>query len=496
MKLRLPGHRFRRFALITGFVLVAASGWIFPPGVIRALRGDHSPEDALIEGVLGIIRQHYADSLDERDLRLRAVEGILRSLPDRYSTLLVDDQLKSYQDLLEGTSGDVGVGFVDGPLGLTVGEVLPGSPAAARGVRPGDRVLAIEDAPTDDWSAFRGEQALRVEPGSSVRIRLRHPGDPEVAGVVLRRTRLRAMGPGLRILGPAVGYIRLGSLSRGSARTVQAAVTRMTGEGARAVVLDLRTNPGGLVEEATALLDLFLDQGARIGTVQGRSLDRVRRFVSGGRQRWPGLKVVVLVNAATASAAEIIAAGLKENRRATVVGEHTVGKGLVQSTIPLGPNLAVRLSTAHWLTPAGRALHGPGPGGGVEPDPVVLPWKPSAGDSALRSAIGTRSDEVRLVLERMIARGEWHGLANQADLAATRRAEVRRLAARLAAAGIPLAPEKLARGAGLLGQEYAVIAATQGLFPAPARSPDLPDRQLNAAAPVLQGEVEGGVGMR
>jgi hypothetical protein len=270
----------------------------------------------------------------------------------------------------------------------------------------------------------------------------------------------------------------------------------MTGEGARAVVLDLRNNPGGLVEEATALLDLFLDQGARIGTVQGRSLDRVRRFISGGRQRWPGLKVVVLVNAATASAAEIIAAGLKENRRATVVGEHTVGKGLVQSTIPLGPNLAVRLSTAHWLTPAGRALNGTGPGGGVEPDLVVLPWKPSAGDSALRSAIGARSDEVRLVLERMIARGEWHGLANQADLAATRRAEVRRLAARLAAAGIPLAPEKLARGAGLLGQEYAVIAATQGLFPAPARSPDLPDRQLNAAVRLLQGEVEGGVGMR
>src|ERR1041384_515028 len=132
MKLRLPGHRFRRFALITGFVLVAASGWIFRPGVIRALRGDHS----------------------------------------------------------------------------------------------------LEDAPTDDWSAFRGEQAWRGEPGSSVRIRLRHPGDPEVAGVVLRRTRLRAMGPGLRILGPTVGYIRLGSLSRGSARTVEAAVTRMTGEGA------------------------------------------------------------------------------------------------------------------------------------------------------------------------------------------------------------------------------------------------------------------------
>src|ERR1051326_5627192 len=109
MKLRLPGPRFRRFALITGFVLVAASGWIFRPGVIRALRGDHSPEDALIEGVLGIIRQHYADSLAERDLRLPAVEGMLRSPPGRYSTLLVDDQLKSYQDLLEGTSGDVGV---------------------------------------------------------------------------------------------------------------------------------------------------------------------------------------------------------------------------------------------------------------------------------------------------------------------------------------------------------------------------------------------------
>jgi carboxyl-terminal processing protease len=498
MKLRLPGPRFRRLALLTAFVLVAASGWILRPGVIRALRGEPRPEEALIEGVLGIIRQHYADSLDERDLRLRAVEGILRSLPDRYSTLLVDDQLKSYQDLLEGTSGDVGVGFVDGPLGLTVAEVTPGSPAATRGVQPGDRVLAIEDAPTDDWSAFRGEQALRGEPGSSVRIALRHPGSPAVAGVVLRRERLRVVGPGLRILGPAVGYIRLGSLSRGSARTVQAAVTRMTGEGARAVVLDLRNNPGGLVEEATALLDLFLDQGARIGTVQGRSLDRVRRFVSGGRQRWPGLKVVVLVNAATASAAEIIAAGLKENRRATVVGEHTVGKGLVQSTIALAPNLAVRLSTAHWLTPAGRALNGPGgAGGGVEPDLVVLPWKATRGDSALRALIGARGDAVRLVLERMIARKEWQGTAADSDTAAIPRPVLRRLAVRLAAAGVSLSPQQLARGSGLLRQEYVVVAATQGVLSARARRPELPDAQLNAAVRLLEGEVAGsGAGMR
>jgi hypothetical protein len=140
-------------SVLSGLFLVAASGWVIRPELLRALRGEQSDDIALIESVLAVIRQHYADSLGERDLRLRAVEGILRNLPDNYSALLADGELKGYRELLEGTSGDVGLRLLDGPLGLSVGEVMPGSPAALRGIRPGDRILTIEDAPTLSWSA-------------------------------------------------------------------------------------------------------------------------------------------------------------------------------------------------------------------------------------------------------------------------------------------------------------------------------------------------------
>ncbi|HEV8613312.1 MAG TPA: PDZ domain-containing protein, partial [Gemmatimonadales bacterium] len=199
--------RLLRVALLLLLFLMAGSGWFMRPELVRALRGERSRDEAMIENVLDIIRQHYADSLGEHDLRLRAVEGILRNLPDNYSSLLVDGELRGYKELLKGTAGDVGLRLLDGPLGLSVEEVAPESPAALRGIRPGDRVLTIEDAPTLGWSALRGEQALRGEPGSTVRLRLRHPGSAEVEAPLLRRERAQRVLPVTRTLGPGVGYI-------------------------------------------------------------------------------------------------------------------------------------------------------------------------------------------------------------------------------------------------------------------------------------------------
>ncbi len=395
-------------ALLSLAFVAAGSGWFLRPELLRSLRGGPTGDDALVERVLAIIRQHYADSLGERDLRLRAVEGILRSLPDKYSALLTEGELKGYSDLLEGTSGDVGLRLLDGPLGLTVEEVGDGSPAEDHGLRPGDRVLAIEDAPARNWSALRGEQALRGEPGSTVRMRVRHPGDDQVVVEILRRERAQRLHPLSRILGPGIGYIRIGSITRGTADAMSAEMNALVSRGARALVLDLRNNPGGLLSEATALLDRLLDAGTTMGTVEGRGSPRTQRILATGGQRWPGVRMVVLVNAATASAAEIIAAGLKENGRGTVVGEHTYGKGLMQSTVRLDTGAAVRISTARWLTPSGSSLNGtPGVKGGIEPNLVVPPWRPAPGDWMLAQAIGREADLFRQVFEIAVARREW-----------------------------------------------------------------------------------------
>lgn len=485
LKLRRP----IRIALLSLAFLVAASGWVLRPDLIRAIRGQPTGDDALVENVLAIIREHYADSLGERDLRLRAVEGILRSLPDKYSSLLDEGELKGYRELLEGSAGDVGLRLLDGPLGLTVEEVGDGSPAALRGIRPGDRVLSVEDAPTRGWSALRGEQALRGEPGSTLRIRIRHPGESAPSVAVLRRERSQRLAPLTRRLGPGIGYLRLGTITRGTADAVSGALSRLVAGGAHAIVLDLRNNPGGLLNEATALLDRLLDPGATIGTVLGRGHPRNQRIVATGGQRWPGVRLVVLVNAGTASAAEIIAAGVKDNGRGTVVGEHTFGKGIMQSTVRLGSGAAVRISTARWITPSGSALNGAGgEKGGIEPNLVVPPWHPSRGDWELADAIGPRADQFRQVLERAVAVREWTPQSPGADSLPSDPASFRRLAKRLRAAGFLLSAEQLGRGEALLRQEYAVLLASQGVLrmAVPQAAPVLPDAQLAAAVLYLQ----------
>lgn len=484
---RIP--RPLRVALLVLLFLAAASGWVLRPDLIRALRGS-SGDEALVENLLALIRRHYADSLGERDLRLRAVEGILRSLPDRYSSLLTEGELKGYGDLLEGSSGDVGLRLLDGPLGLTVEEVGAGSPAEERGIRPGDRVLAIEDAPAQGWSALRGEQALRGEPGSAVRMRIRHPGQGEAVSLALRREQAQRLSPSSRILGEGIGYIRLGSLTRGTAGAVSAAMDRLVARGAHALVLDLRNNPGGLLNEATALLDRLLDAGTIIGTVEGRGTPRSQRIVATSGQRWPGLRLVILVNAATASAAEIITAGLMENGRGTVVGEHTYGKGLMQSTVRLDPATAVRISTARWITPSGSSLNGSGGAkGGIEPNLVVPPWRPSPGDWELAHAIGSRADRFRQAFEEAVARREWSPRAAGPDSLPARPGDFARLLRRLRRAGFRLTADQLARGEALLRQEYAVLLASRGTMPVPAAPLPavLPDAQLTAAVRLLQG---------
>jgi carboxyl-terminal processing protease len=485
-----PARRRLRAGLYLLLLAAAGSGWFIRPEIVRELQQLRRPATPLVDDVLELIRTHYADSLAEDDLRMRAVTGILRSLPDPYASVLAAGDLKGYRDLLEGASGDAGLRLLEGPLGLTVGEVVSGSPAERAGIRPGDRVLRIEQVEAGDWSIPRAEQALTGEPGTRVSLTLRRPEATDVRQVTLARVRLRDVSPSGRLLGPEVGYIRLAAVTRGTTMAVESAVTRMVRDGARGIVLDLRGNRGGLLEEATSILELFLDAGTPLGTVQGRNARGSHRMVAGSRQRWPGLKVVVLVNAETASAAEVIAAGLQDNHRALLVGQPTYGKSHVQGTLRLSENLSVRISIAKWITPSGHRLDRE-KGSVLVPDVVVSPWRPSGGDEALLIAIGKRSDGFRRVLEAAIRDGAWQPPAEDSTVDSTD--SYRQLARRLGKAGFEITVDELAAGSGLLEQEWAVLIATRAETRRPERTPRAADAQLLAAWKALE---SGRSGMR
>lgn len=204
--------------------------------------------------------------------------------------------------------------------------------------------------------------------------------DPYSAVVELERERrqvvvaeARATGE-VKILEDGVGYVALMAFNATSAADLRRAIDELHPERLRALILDLRDNPGGLVSEALKIADLFLDPDLPIGTVRGRSARDSRRFLATTLQQWPALPLVVLVNAGTRSAAEVVAGALQEHGRAAIIGLPTFGKGSIQQTIPLQDTLALRLTTGRWYMPSGRSLdrgQGAGAGGGVTPDLVV-----------------------------------------------------------------------------------------------------------------------------
>jgi carboxyl-terminal processing protease len=171
-------------------------------------------------------------------------------------------------------------------------------------------------------------------------------------------TRIPAASTGV-MLAPAVGYVALHTLSEGAAQELATEVWNLRKQGMRALVLDLRNNPGGLIKQGVQVAELFLNHGDTIATTRGRKSSHTKAYVAGSAERWPGLMVALLVNDGTASSAELIAGALQDHDRVVIVGQPTFGKGVLQTTYPLGGEMAIKLTTARWYTPAGRSINRP-----------------------------------------------------------------------------------------------------------------------------------------
>jgi carboxyl-terminal processing protease len=324
---------------------------------------------ALVAEVIDRVRREYVDDVDDRQIVESAIRGIVQDL-DPHSTFLDPAQ---YEDIRISTSGNyTGVGLdVDLEGGkLTVVTPLEGAPAERAGILPGDIVVAVNEIPVDANDVEATVTRLRGAPGTPVTLDVLRAGNETPLRFALTRTEVHVKTVLGEYLGNGLAYIRLSSFSEGTPADLAQVGRDLTAEAGRdellGIVLDLRSNPGGLLDSAVEVADTFLSEGV---IVTGAGRVRQARFEQAAApgDSLEGVPLVVLVNSASASASEIVAAALQDHGRARIVGETTYGKGSVQTVMPLGEGSAIKLTTSRYLTPSGRSING----SGVEPDVVI-----------------------------------------------------------------------------------------------------------------------------
>ena len=404
------GNKTRRVALLAAG-LVIGLGLGLARGVLAdkpTTPGQDVPwQDArLLAEVLERVEREYVDPVDDHQLLQAAIRGMVSSL-DPYSAYLDGDE---YDDIKISSSGQYsGVGI---EVSMEDGQVvvvapLDGSPAAAAGIRSGDVIATIDGVPVNTTALADTIGRMRGKEGTSVKIGILREGSTEPLQITLKRSRVQLHSVSSELPQAGYGYVRIAQFSETTGEELNAALKALrTKNGAplKGLVLDLRNNPGGVLEAAVAVADAFLDSGV-IVSAKGRTAESKFEMSATPGDDLNGAPLVVLVNGGSASAAEIVAGALKDHHRATLMGRTTFGKGSVQTVMPLGRDRAIKLTTSLYYTPSGVSINHRGIAPDIEFErDQAGPAPPSPADAPLLE----RDPEVKRALEQlkgMSARG-------------------------------------------------------------------------------------------
>jgi carboxyl-terminal processing protease len=340
----------RRIALIVAITLpVLAGGWVLQ---------DRPTRDSarLFDQVLSLVSDRFVDTLRSPALYEKAARGLVQELNDPYSELFTPAQSERFATSSTGRYGGIGMQIEQQQGNIVVVRVFPNTPAERAGVVEGDRIVGVGDSSTRGWSTSAVSEALTGPPGTKVSARFARPGVTQPIDHRFTRALIHVPAvPYALLLEGNVGYVPLQTFSEAASEEVTQAVEDLRKRGARSLILDLRNNPGGILDQALSVSDLFLKEGQEIASVRARQ-GKEQKFVAQQRFRITDMPLVVLVNGYSASASEIVSGALQDHDRALVVGTTSFGKGLVQSVFPLEGGYSLKLTTAKWVTPSGRSI--------------------------------------------------------------------------------------------------------------------------------------------
>jgi carboxyl-terminal processing protease len=316
--------------------------------------------------VFSQVRRNYVEEVDDKTLLNAAINGMLSEL-DPHSDYLPEQNYKRLDETTQGHYSGIGVDVEIVDQRITVRSVIVPSPADTAGINPGDVILAIDGRPVKDRFLRDSIDEMAGEPGTAVILEI-EPVDGEIRTVELIREYITVPTISFQLLDKQYGYFRIAVFNRNSASHLEESLASILEDGIqlRGLIIDLRDNPGGVLQQAVSMADGFLEEGLIVST-RGRNSTMQMEFSAKEGQWLPDTPVIVLVDRGTASASEVFAGALQDHGRALIVGERTFGKGSVQSVLPLRNGAGVKLTTARYYTPSGRSIQAEG----IRPDIII-----------------------------------------------------------------------------------------------------------------------------
>lgn len=324
----------------------------------------------LLTDVMTIVKKSYVEEVDSKKLIYGAINGMLTAL-DPHSSFMTPDTFKELKVETKGAFGGLGIEISMKDGILTVISPIEDTPAQRAGIKAGDQILKIDDRFTKDLSITESVKRMRGPKGSKVILTIMRDGFERPKEFPLIRDIIQVKSVRSRMLENGYGYIRIAQFQERTDEDVAKALKTLQeenkGRQLDGLVLDLRNDPGGLLDQAVRVADHFIESGKLIVYTEGRDKDARMQFTATSRSKEPGYPIVVLINGGSASASEIVAGALQDHKRAVVMGTQSFGKGSVQTIIPLSDDSGLRLTTARYYTPSGRSIQAKG----ITPDITV-----------------------------------------------------------------------------------------------------------------------------
>ena len=378
--------RFRQLVSIGFLLLVICFGMISFNRPVFANQEDDYKDLEIFTDVLSLVRSSYVEEVDTKKLLNGAIQGMLGTL-DPHSSFLTPEMYEEMQADTHGEFGGLGIEITVKDGELVIVSPIEDTPAYLAGLKAGDKIIKINGQPTREVGLMEAVRLMRGPKGEAITISIKRSGMAELKDFKIIRDIIKIKSVKSDLLQDRYGYVRIAQFQDNTSRDLKEhlhALKRDHGGSLDGLILDLRNNPGGLLDQAVAVSDLFLTQGLIVYT-EGRDVESKMTFSAQEVGTEPEYPLIVLINGGSASAAEIVAGALQDHHRAIILGEQSFGKGSVQTIIPLGDNSGLRLTTARYYTPSGRSIQARG----ISPDIVVpdlIIAAPEKAESSLREA--------------------------------------------------------------------------------------------------------------